>query len=436
MLARHAHALRIGRVALWFAVLAVSASTPARADILVLRDGNVLPKDLQMKAGEAPGEADLAKSRSMSLDLAYDVVKGGGKDYPAGQVVDAFLDAAEANENYRSAEKHASAGFWEAAAESYAAAAEELKGSAKQQALYKKVLSIANLGDVDGMLKAADEMLAEFPKSFYFGPVQQKRALALASKAKMAESVAALKTVADAPGMNPRDLFEAEYTRLWLTKMVDARTPSDFTAAEKEFRGLVEAIDRHARGKQDAADQRIKALARVGKALVHQNKLADARKILDEILGAATATTEKAALAAAYSARGDALHAAAREAQTAGKKDEMTALIDDAILDYMRVALMYGDEAEVSDVYSAKHSLARVYRNLFTLSGDKDCEAASRAYEYYRQAMDMLPQNSPARAEIVREGRSLKEVMDKACAKPEAAPPAAAGGANSGPTQR
>jgi tetratricopeptide (TPR) repeat protein len=349
-------------------------------------------------------------------------VKGGGKDYPAGQVALIYFNAAEGNEAFKDGDVRGSSRFWQEAAESYGQAAEELKGSARQAALYKQLLTLANLGDVDATLTAAEQFLTEYPKSFYFGPVQIKRALVYASKGRQDEAVAALKRVADAPGMNPRDLFEAEYLRIWLTKMVPARTKEQFADAEKEFRGLVEAIDKNPRGKADASDQRVKAQARIAKTMLLQGKGTEARTLMDQTLTGLPKATERPALAAAYGSRGDALNLLAKQAMEGGKRADAKTLAEQAVLDYLRVAIFYGDEADPSDLFNATQNAARVFRSLFNLSGDKDCELARWSYDCYVQAAGMLGAGEEKRT-LVREGLSLKEAMDKACGSGETPPP-------------
>jgi tetratricopeptide (TPR) repeat protein len=408
----------MAKTAALVAILCCLACPAALADILVLKDGTVLPKGVKAAAGELPSDEDFEASKGHAVDPAYDVVKAGGKDYPAAQVADVFVYDAEKNLAYKDGEVRASSRFWEEAAESYGAAAEELKGAAKQVALYKRVLCLANLGDLDATLAASDQLLAAFPKSYWFGPVQVKRALIFASRNKADEAVAALKTVAAAGGMNARDAFEAEYTRAWLTKMRDARTKEDVAAAEKEFRDLVEAIERHPRGRQDAADQRLKALGRYTKAMVLQGKVAEARPILDQAIAQATKMTDRGVLSVVRAARGDALFSAAKAAMDSGKKDDAKTLSYEAILDSLYVADFAADFAETSDAFNATQNAARLWRNLFAMTGDKDCELARRAYEWYAAAVNMLPTGEEKRA-LVREAKALKEIHDKVCAPPD-----------------
>jgi tetratricopeptide (TPR) repeat protein len=387
------------------------------ADIVVPRGGETIPKGAQLDENGFPMAEAIEASKSTNItEFSFDTVKIGGRDVPAGQVYHVEFDALLKNNRYNEGEVRVSSGFWADAAESFRSAAEELKGPAKQYVLYKWVVCVANTGDLDATLQASDAMLAEFPKAFHFGPVQIKRALVFASKGRTEDAVAALQKVTGAPGMNARDYFEAEYTRVWLTKMAQARLPAALADAEKEFRAMVSAIDAHPRGRQDAPDQRLKAQARIGVALALQNKADEARKLLEPLVHASDKTTDKSALGAAYTGLGNALFAQAADALKASKRDEAKALSEDAVLAYERVLLMYADSAEVSDRFNAEQNCARLFKNLFNLSGEKDCESGKRAYEHYRAAVGMLDMNEQRRT-LIKEGTDLKAALDKACAK-------------------
>lgn len=82
---------------------------------------------------------------------------------------------------------------------------------------------------------------------------------------------------------------------------------------------------------------------------------------------------------------------------------------------------LYGESAERGDLYSARVNAARVFAALFTLTNDADCETARSAYRYYADAYRMLGAGAE-RNEVGKQAQELKARMDKACAKPAAAP--------------
>jgi hypothetical protein len=72
----------------------------------------------------------------------------------------------------------------------------------------------------------------------------------------------------------------------------------------------------------------------------------------------------------------------------------------------------------VSDVFNATQNVARVFKILFNLSGDKDCDIGNRSYNYFVAAVNMLPEGDDRRG-LVREGRALQESLQKACQPPK-----------------
>jgi tetratricopeptide (TPR) repeat protein len=410
---------QLHRAALWAAFLGLAAPS-AGADIVLLKDGKAAPPKFKLAPGTEPTEEELEESGRDNLELAYDAAKVGGTTVRPADVVKIWSTSALANEPFKTGMRNAASGFFDVAAGDFQSASEELKGAAaKQLALYNRLLCLANTNDLAGTLSAADDFLAAFPKTYYYGPVQQMRAKILANQNNMPESAAALKAVVDAPGMNARDRYECEVTRIFLTEYSKAgKDKAKYAAAEKSYRALVDAIERD-RDKADAEAPRLKALVGVGKCLVFQGKPSDARKSFESVIAAPVAARDHTLLGAAYSGLGNVVFAEAQEAQSkaAGneeQKKKARALLDDAALHYLRVAVHYKDAAEVADLYNAKLNLARVFATVFTLSGDKDCDLGRRAYTWFGQAVDMLPQGEERR-QRVQEGKDLKQRLDQNC---------------------
>ena len=301
-------------------------------------------------------------------------------------------------------------------------AAENLSGLAKQVALYKAMLATANTGNAPATLRAADAVVASDPKTYYFGPAQETRARVFAQAGRLGDAVTALKRVTDAPGMNVRDYFSAAYMKVWLTRFVRADSAETYTAAEKEFRALLKDLDRRPQ-KELASVPRLRILMSLGACVRALGRSDEAKGIYEQILKAATDTTDRAVLAGVYYGLGDVAFEEASVLQSRAKgapelKKQAMTMLDQAALHYLRVLLLYKDFADQREIFGATQGVARVFSTLFTVGGEKDCETASRAYDYYRQAVELQPQGE-ARRLLVREGKALKKRIDEVCKEKE-----------------
>jgi tetratricopeptide (TPR) repeat protein len=402
------------------ALLLGTLVSPAWAgDIVDFRDGKREPdsKDILTKWGEVPTMEDFAASKG-SASLAYDEVTVGRRKVDAATVLKVYVEDAYKNADFQSGQLYGQRGYWAEAADSFQAAAEQLKGTAKEVALHSRVLALAASNDLEATFRAADDLLNEFPKTLYFGPVQEIRARILASQGKMNEAVDALKRVTAASGMNARDYYNAEYLRVWLTRFVAASTPQEFGAAEKEFRALIQDLDRN-RGRQYAAEPRLKMQISLAVCLRNQGKGDEAKTQFNQVLAAADANTDKATLATLYNGLGDVAfeEAAALQSQK-GDKTRIKELLEEAALHYLRVNLLYPGFAGQRELFGAAVGAARVFASLFQLTDDKDCDLARRSYEYYVRASQMQERGEAKRL-LVNEGKALKKRLDVACGTPE-----------------
>jgi tetratricopeptide (TPR) repeat protein len=259
--------------------------------------------------------------------------------------------------------------------------------------------------------------LASTPKTYYFGPAQEMRARIYARNGKMKNALAALKAVTDAEGMNARDYFSAKYLSTWLSKTLGANSIEKWTAAEKAYRALLRELEGHPRN-QLAQVPRFRVLMSLGEALRGTGKAAEARKVFDQILGEANDATDKGVLAGVYYGLGDSVFEEATRLQaqsgSGASKDQIKALLNQAALHYLRVVYHYGEHAGQRELFGATQGAARVFRSLFTLSGEEDCVAGRRAYDFYRQATDMQQQGEERRI-LIGEGLALKERLDAKC---------------------
>lgn len=408
---------------------------PARSDIVDITDGKDgirLPKKITSRWGTAPSDIELGESGQRNLKLAYDAFELGGEKGDSAQLVDVYVTECFENEQFNDGEKYGESGFWQESAEAFAQAAEVLTGAARQVALHKRMLALANLGDDAGTLAAADALLADDPKSYYFGPTQEIRARIFARRGKRAEATAALKLVTDAPGMNVRDYFNAMYLSTWLTKTVGADKPEKWAAAETAYRSVLGELDKHAR-KQLAQIPRFRVLMSLGESLRGQGKADEAKKYFDLILAEANVATDKGVLAGVYYGLGDAAYDEAARLQSAPggtqtTREKVVELLNQAGLYYLRVVLLYKDYAGQRELYGATRGAAKAFSTLFTITGEKDCEIARRAYEFYRQAHQMSERGEAQRL-LFREGQELKQKIDAVCGKAGGEEAGAASGA-------
>lgn len=404
-------------------VAIVCAPSPCRADQVLTADGKwqPLPADTPSPtADELPSDEILAGSADFRIEATYETVSAKGmKPFtrPAGQVLK-ILAADSLAGQFKEAMNDASSGFFTDAADKFMAAANELQGFGKQSALYFRVQAYANGGLVPQALDACNDLLTAFPKSFYFCDVQILRAKVAASKneAGAADEVTKLLgAVASAAGMNNRDLFRAEWSRIYLT----LETQRKFEDAEKAYRELVAKID-----KTDAAQgatTRQQAHVGIGNCLVAGKKDADARGFFEK----ATDSRSPDVLAGAYLGLGNVALSEAKGLRDAGQKDLAREKLTEAVTHYLRVTCKYkADVEDSSPVLDALVNQAHVFVALFEMSGNKDCESADRAARAFRELVEM-PSIGAARNGFIREFKAFDEKKKAACSVPAPAAPAA-----------
>lgn len=417
--------------AFWAATAAIlllgTAATSARADILVLRGGVVVPKSLTDPVDPKVGPSDppLEESGRNNSELEYDQVTCAGSKYKASELVEAYPTAAYTNAFFRDGENQGRSGYWAEAAESFQQAAEELKGSAKQVSMYKRVLCLAELRDMDQTFNAAKELLDAFPKSYYMAPVQILRARILFTRGDTKGARAALDSVTAASGMNSRDYFEAKLTKVYLFDYKTAGTDKKkYVAARGEYEEIVREIA--ARGaNQEAGVQRLKANVGIGKCLVFEQDYAKARPYFDAVIKDPMSLEDKPLLAQAYTGLGDVIYAGVK-AELAGNRVDASKLpeiqerLTDASLHYLRVAKFYVEWAG-DEIYPATIGVARVWATQFTLDGEKDCALAQRASAFFFEAHKLLPRGEHKRL-LTSEVKQFLAKRDDACKASGAAP--------------
>lgn len=407
-----------------FLILCVATPTLAHADMVLLRDGTWLPQRLSKKMGDAkaPNDFMLGQSGKNNLKLEYDKVSVGRESVSAGAVADVFSTAAFENEYYRNGDLQGQAGAWLEAADSFARAAEELKGSAREIALWKRVACLANAGNADATMKATDELLTAFPKAFYTAAARDKRARIFLSQGASAKAKEELNQVIAAAGMNPFHLFEAKLAKIHFFSLVPA---GDDVKKIALARSMYEQVAQEIKGRTDARDeaavQLLKAQVGIGRCLVYEGDFDKALRTLKAVVGDKKSIQDKELLARAYAGMGDAVYAQVKQELAGGElsKDQLPRILEtltDAALHYLRVSKFYAEYAG-DDRFPATAGLARVWATQFELGEQQDCDLGKRAAKTYYEAHNMLPRGERQRI-FRREAKGFIDKFNAACEAP------------------
>lgn len=386
-----------------------------------LRDGQWLPKKLSEKMGKAkaPNDWMLKQSGKNNLELAYDKCGVGRETVSASEVAEVFSTTAFENEFFRNGDLQGQAGAWLEAADSFAQAAENLKGAAREIAMWKRVLVLAETGDLDLTMKAIDELLTAFPKSYYYAEARDKRARILLSKGKGADAKKELDQVIAAPGMNARDYFEAKLAKIRFFTLIPAGSDvAKIAAARKEYERTASEIRGRTGAAQEAAIQLLKANTGVGRCLVYEGDYDKALNVLQAVVDEKKSIQDRGLLARAYAGMGDAVFAKVKAELKTGnvQKEELDRIqeaLTTAALHYLRTSKFYVEVAG-DDLFPATSGLARVWATQFELGGEKDCDLGKRAVKAYYEAHGMLPRGEKQRL-FTAEAKTFIDKYNAAC---------------------
>jgi len=389
---------------LGLAVLGSSAA-PVWADLILGPDGKWVPAPLAKEApvpgpNDEPTDEHIRESAPVQVDAGYDLVKNNrGFNKPAGVVRRILSSDQLTNPAFAQAMNDARSSYYQEASDGFAAAAAEVTGFGKQLALYYRVEMLANMGEPGAVLGAIDDLLAAFPKSYFFVDVHVTRAKIALSKGSAEEATKALEAVKTAPGMNARDALRAEWTRIYLTLEL-GRKYDDAAAA---YRALVTAAEKASDGQGETTKQR--ALVGLGTCLVMTKKEAEAKAFFDK----ATESRNSDVLAGAYNGLGNVAVAEAKALREAGKLPEAKAKLEEAVLHFLRVSVKYKTEInEPGAVLDSLGNLTKVFATLFEMSGNKDCELADRCYKSYVELVGMMDAG-PQKNSLVRDAKAFDE---------------------------
>jgi hypothetical protein len=426
-------ALRPTATLLALAVVAGFLARPARvsqADLVLTADGKWQPIPESRDPNErivVPGPDDEPNDdlllhpsvRENNVDATYETVRSKAVNKPAAQVKKIRSSAAVENTAFRQGINAASSGEWADAAEAFHAAAGELSGFGKQEALWNCAKTTSFTGDADRTSTAIDELLAAFPKSFYFADAYIIRARIAANKGDLSGASAAIDKIKGAAGMNTRDAYRGEYARVFLTMEI----PRKFDAAATEYKALVSKME----GEKDAAlVASIKQQCQVGlgNCLLALKKESDARAYFQ----GATESRDPDVLAGAYAGLGDIALTDAKSMMDTEKRKEAKDKLEEALLYYLRVSKLYGPNVnEEAPVVRAKEASAKIFRTLFEMGNKKEIALIERSWKAYDDYVKSV--TGPQRAAAVKAFREVDELwktLKAAGASPAPAPAAPA----------
>jgi hypothetical protein len=401
----------------------VGFAADASADVVLTRDGQWWPKSIRddMAGASAPSDTVLQNSGKNNVDLQYDKVKIGNVSLEASSVVGVWSTTAFLDPHYNNGDLQGQSGYWAEAAASFAEAAEELKDSAKQIAMWQRVQCLRNSGDAAKTFDAAQELLDAFPKAYYFAPVQDLRARVLYIRGDKKAAAEALDLVAGAPGMNARDYFEAKLAKVYLFEFkVAGKDKAQYAKARQSYDRILKEIGARGNADDAAVMQRLQAEVGIGKCYVYEQDYSKASTYFEKVIADKASLASRHLLAQAYTGLGDVKYATIK-AQLATKpaESDLPAIqerLTDAALDYLRVAKFYVADAG-DELFPATVGVARVWATQFHLGGDKDCPLALRATKFFYAADGLLGRGEPRR--ILRtEIKQFLQKRDDAGCKP------------------
>ena len=343
---------------------------------------------------DSPTDDMLMQSENWRVDASYETVKGGGGfSKPAG-IVKRIVSVEHArNEAFKRAMVDASSEQWKDAAEGFAAAAAAIPGWGKQEALWLRASAYAQLGQKDETLAAITDLLAAFPKSFYFCDAQVLRAKIAVQSGDADGAAKALLSVAAEKGMNARDLYRAEYARINLTLELQKK----YDEARVAYQKLADTISRGDSAQGEIPAQQ--ANVGIGNCFVAVGKAKEAEPFFSK----ASESHNPDVLAGAYAGLGDIAQIQAKDLKDGKEKNlgAAKARLEDSLLCYLRVTLHYNDDVE--DEAAVMHALenqGKVYFILFDMGFGKEQELFDRGYNAYLQLWHKLGDGTPQKRTI------------------------------------
>ncbi len=403
----------------------------AHADIVILRDGKVLPNRLQdrVNSNETPSDQLLESSGKGNLELRYDTVKVGKESVSASLVVEPYSTIAYKNPFYVNAEIAAGRRDWVGAAEGFGRAADELTGAAKQIALHKRVLCYKFDGNVDQCFDAIQALFTATPNTYYFAEMETLRARLFMIKGKKKDAKAALERIVNAKGMNARDYFDAKITLIDFFMMAGAgNNKAAYAKAEQAYRDVLSEIRTRRGADTEAATQRLRANVGVAKCLVRQGKPSEAQDIFKSVIADKNSTGQIELLASAYLGLGDTQYATVQAKLKGGNvgNDKVPGVVKElheAAKNYLRVARFYGSDAG-DELTPSMLNCARVWATIFTLEGEQDLDLGIEAQRMFLEAHRRMPRGEERRVLTTE----IKEFMAKVDVLEERAKTASATG--------
>lgn len=221
----------------------------------------------------------------------------------------------------------------------------------------------SSVGDLDGLVKAADQLIAKAPESLYVPLAFLAKADALTDLGKGAEArqaLQALKLVVDEKGLSKRWSLEVELSLV----LSEGKLKGD------KLREKLDQLSGQAEAYPTVANR---AKLAVAESFLGDKEFSAAETILQRTIDSGKA--DERTMAGAYTGLGDCQFQRAVDLFKAEKKPEAEALLVDAVLSYMRVVEVYEGQSR----YVAK-SMFFAGRAFDQLQDDVSQDRASRMY--------------------------------------------------------
>ncbi len=332
--------------------LALPAQSLQTTNEVVLLDGKVMTVDsilsetyqeVRYKKGKAEGSRPADQVREVRHAL-----KGARlEDYTAGLELMAQGDFAGA------------IGMFENVLADERLQKEKKYAWTQQHALWNEIRALAALGDAPRVVETVDRLLAKVPDTFFYAPALLMKAQALVDMGDVAGARKVYERLADdvaAKGLPERWAREAE---LGLLILDDSLAPAD---KQRRLQGLAE------RNASEYPAVAARARVEVGNAMVAAGDFDGARDFFQSIVESPEA--DDATQAAAWSGLGDVAYELALRTEDTNRRK---ALLEEAVMDYLRVAAGYPDAFQL-----VPRALARAGMALDRLGERKDAQQVAR----------------------------------------------------------
>ena len=338
------------------ALAAVLLAAPADADTIYLVDGSSITdaevseetyETVEYREGGKKKDVDSSKVLRIDYDSKPPLVDRGDDAASEGDVEAAIYDLSTYIEGHLAKGGKDRRFPW-----------------APGYAMSRLVELNSSIGNLDGIIAAADQLIANVPDARQVPDAYLAKAEAQHHKG---DSAGATATLGELEALAQR----VGLPRQWALEVQLGRVVYDASKSGKELRADLKTVAVAAGSDFPVVANRAKTFS--GESLVAEEKYSEAEAVFREVVEKGNA--DRKTLAAAYTGLGDCL---LQRGQKAGG-DEKAELLKSALLAYMRVVVVYEDQIQY--VPKAMFYAARIFDQ------GEDEESKDRAQRIYRKIM-------------------------------------------------